>query len=183
MEAEGTRGRLSPASSSDSAPASVSPVIALVRRAVDGDGLLRVVRSPLAGGNVLFLGTARGITDGVVTRSLDYEAHEPLARAALERLVMEAIDRFGLVSCAVEHRLGAVAVGEPSVGIATSAAHRAAAFAAAEWLMDRIKRDVPIWKCEEAADGARRWVHPDPSPDSSAPPAPPEPRERSGAGR
>jgi molybdopterin synthase catalytic subunit len=54
-----------------------------------------------------------------------------------------------------------VAVAESSVGIATSAPHRAEAFAAAEWLMDRIKREVPIWKCEHAADGTRQWVHPE----------------------
>lgn len=139
------------------------PGVALVRRPIDTDGLLRAVASPSAGGHVLFVGTTRGMTAGVGTRSLDYEAHEPLATAALERLGAEAIARFGLVACAIEHRLGVVAVGEASVGIATSAAHRAEAFAAAEWLMARIKREVPIWKCEEGLDGSRRWVHPDTS--------------------
>ena len=141
--------------------AMASPGVALVRRPIDTAGLLRAVASPSAGGNVLFVGTTRGVTDGVGTRTLDYEAHEPLATAALVRLAGEAIVRFGLVACAVEHRLGVVAVGESSVGIATSAAHRADAFAAAEWLMARIKREVPIWKCEEGLDGSRRWVHPD----------------------
>jgi molybdopterin synthase catalytic subunit len=134
---------------------------ALVRRPVDAVGLLAAVTDPAAGGNVLFVGTTRGVTDGVVTRGLEYEAHEPLAVAALERLAGEAVARFGLTACAVEHRLGPVAVAESSVGIATSAPHRAEAFAAAEWLMDVIKREVPIWKCEHAADGTRRWVHPD----------------------
>jgi molybdopterin synthase catalytic subunit len=134
---------------------------ALVRRPIDAAGLLATVTDPAAGGNVLFVGTTRGVTAGVETRGLDYEAHEPLAQAALERLAGEAVARFGLAACAVEHRLGAVAVAESSVGIATSAAHRAEAFAAAEWLMDRIKREVPIWKCEHAADGTRRWVHPE----------------------
>lgn len=143
--------------------AMASPGVALVRRPIDTAGLLRAVASPSAGGNVLFVGTTRGVTDGVGTRSLDYEAHEPLATAALVRLAGEAIVRFGLVACAVEHRLGVVAVGESSVGIATSAAHRADAFAAAEWLMARIKREVPIWKCEEWADGRRAWVHAEPT--------------------
>lgn len=136
-------------------------LVRLVRGPIDRVGLLERVASPLAGGNVLFVGTARGLTDGVVTDALEYEAHEPLARTALESLCTAAVERFDLVGCAVEHRLGRVAVGEASVGVATSAAHRDAAFAAAEWLMGRIKAAVPIWKCEQARDGTRRWVHPD----------------------
>lgn len=143
---------------------------ALVRRPIDGGRLLAAVAADEAGANVCFLGTARGLTDGVVTRGLEYEAHEPLATAALERLCTAAVDRFGLTACAVEHRLGPVAVGEASVGIAASAPHRPAAFEAAEWLMERIKREVPIWKCEEDAQGTRRWVHPAdaPRPDAAA---------------
>lgn len=135
--------------------------VRLVREPIDPSRLLRLVAGPDAGANVLFLGTTRGVTDGVVTRSLDYEAHEPLARMALEQLAAAAGEQFGLVACAIEHRLGSVPIGEASVGIAASAPHRAAAFAAAEWLMARIKEQVPIWKCEEAGDGTRRWVHPE----------------------
>ena len=67
---------------------------------------------------------------------------------------------YALTACVIRHRLGEVAVGETSVAIATSAPHRREAFAAAEWLMERIKSDVPIWKCEEGRDGDRAWVHP-----------------------
>lgn len=159
---------------------------ALVRRPVDGAALLAAVTDPAAGGNVLFVGTTRGVTDGVVTRGLDYEAHEPLATAALARLAGAAVARFGLTACAIEHRLGAVAVAESSVGIATSAPHRAEAFAAAEWLMDHIKREVPIWKCEHTADGTRRWVHPDGATPGGGSDAPgpgqrPDPAGRGGA--
>ncbi len=133
----------------------------LVRRAIDGGQLLTRVASSSAGANVLFLGTTRGVTDGIETRRLDYEAHEPMAEAALVSLRDEAVRRFGLVGCAIEHRLGSVPVGEASVAIAVSAPHRREAFAAAEWLMERIKADVPIWKCEEGRDGSRAWVHPD----------------------
>lgn len=153
------------------------PRVALVRRSIDCTGLLDAVASPAAGGNVLFVGTARALTDGVVTRSLDYEAHEPLAVASLERLAADAIARFGLVGCAVEHRLGTVAIGGSTVGIATSAVHRGEAFAAAEWLMERIKHEVPIWKCEEEADGTRRWVHPEgtrPGGDAASPGSAPD---------
>lgn len=134
--------------------------VACVHGPIDAAALLAAVGDSTAGGNVLFVGTARGVTDGVVTRSLAYDAHEPLAMAALESLRRHAIERFGLVACMIVHRLGAVAAGESSVAIAVSAPHRRAAFAATEWLMEAIKRDVPIWKCEERADGAREWIHP-----------------------
>ncbi len=113
---------------------------------------------------MLFVGTARGTTDGVATRWLEYDAHEPLALVTLDALRRDAIARFELVACAVVHRLGVVPPGEASVAVATSAPHRAAAFAAAEWLMAVIKRDVPIWKAEERPDGRREWLHPESAP-------------------
>lgn len=144
------------------------PGAALVRHPLDPSRLLGAVASHAAGASVVFVGTARGVTAGVVTRGLEYEAHEPLAAAALDRLREAAVTQFGLTGCAVEHRLGRVAIGEASVVVAASAPHRRAAFAAAEWLMERIKREAPIWKCEETADGTRHWVHPDPPPGEGA---------------
>jgi molybdopterin synthase catalytic subunit len=132
----------------------------LVRAPIDGASLLEAVSSGDAGGNVLFLGTTRGVTDGVVTRGLEYEAHEPLALRMLVDLRAEAIDRFKLSGCAVVHRLGAVPVGAASIAIAAAAPHRREAFVAAEWLLGRIKQVVPIWKCDEGADGTRTWIHP-----------------------
>ena len=137
----------------------VSPSM-LVHGCIDGQRLLTEVANAAAGASVLFLGTTRGITDGVETHALEYEAHEPMAAASLQALREEALRRFTLLDCRIEHRLGVVAVGEASVAIATSAVHRREAFAAAEWLMERIKADVPIWKCEVGADGSRAWVHP-----------------------
>jgi|688.fasta_scaffold94121_2 molybdopterin synthase catalytic subunit len=142
---------------------------ALVRDPIDTAALLCRVSHAAAGANVLFVGTTRGITGDVVTRSLDYEAHEPLAEGHLRDLADEAVRSFGLAACAVAHRLGAVPVGEVSVALATSAPHRRAAFAAAEWLMERIKEGVPIWKREEAADGSRTWIHPEARPESPVP--------------
>lgn len=140
----------------------------LVRTAIDGQHVLAAVAGSTAGANVLFLGTTRGMTDGVATHALEYEAHEPMAAAALETLRDRAVRRFGLIGCCIEHRLGVVAVGEASVAIATAAAHRREAFAAAEWLMEQIKADVPIWKCELGPDGSRGWVHPDAMPGGAA---------------
>jgi len=136
----------------------------LVHGPIDPAALLAAVADAAAGGNVLFLGTTRGITDGVVTSRLEYDAHAPMAATLLAELRDEAVLRFGLAGCAVQHRLGGVAVGEASVAIAASAPHRREAFAAAEWLIDRIKREVPIWKCEETPDGGRTWIHPGATP-------------------
>ena len=136
---------------------------------IDTARLLESVANDAAGANVLFTGTTRGVTAGVlttqittqITKRLAYEAHESLACAVLARLRDEAMAQYALTACAIIHRLGEVAVGETSVAVATSAPHRREAFAAAEWLMDRIKREAPIWKCEEGADGDRTWIHPD----------------------
>jgi molybdopterin synthase catalytic subunit len=135
-----------------------------VRDPIDTAAVLAAVGDLAAGGNVLFVGTARAVTGGVRTARLVYDAHEPLAVATLDGLRGEAVARFGLVACAAVHRLGEVMPGEASVAVATSAAHRDAAFAAAEWLMSAIKRDVPIWKAEERDDGRREWLHPESAP-------------------
>lgn len=136
----------------------------LVHGPIDSAELLAAVADDAAGANVLFVGTTRGVTAGVITARLAYEAHEPLAREVLAQLGARAVERFGLSACVVRHRLGVVGVGEASVAVATSAPHRREAFAAAEWLMERIKSEVPIWKCEEDAAGGHTWVHPDARP-------------------
>jgi molybdopterin synthase catalytic subunit len=126
---------------------------------LDPAAVLAAVGDRAAGGNVLFVGTVREVTGNVATTLLEYEAHAPLARAELARLCREAADRFELVAVALSHRLGVVEPGDASVAVAASAAHRREAFAAAEWLMERIKATVPIWKCDHAPDGGRTWVH------------------------
>ncbi len=136
------------------------PHCRLIRTPIDTVALLAAVAEDNAGGNVLFVGTTRGVTEGVVTRGLEYEAHESLALGLLDELRAEALARFSLSGCHVVHRLGPVAVGAASIAIATSAPHRREAFAAAEWLLERIKAVVPIWKCDEGGDGSRRWSHP-----------------------
>lgn len=139
----------------------IHEAVILTREPIDANSLLAAVADVTAGGNVLFVGTTRGLTDGVTTTCLGYDAHEPLARTVLARLVAEARERFSLVSCGVVHRLGTVAAGEASVAVAASAPHRKAALTAVEWLMEQIKREVPIWKCEHQPDGSHVWVHGD----------------------
>jgi molybdopterin synthase catalytic subunit len=136
-------------------------IVMVSEEPIDASALLDAVGDVTAGGNVLFVGTARSLTEGVATTHLAYDAHEPLARSVLSEILGEARARFSLVACGVAHRLGHVAAGEASVAVAASAPHRKAAFAAAEWIMERIKRDVPIWKCEHRPDGTHAWVHGD----------------------
>lgn len=134
-------------------------LVTLQAEPLDPATALAAVGDRAAGGTVVFVGTVREVTDDVRTARLEYEAHAPLARAELTRLCREAADRYALAAIAVSHRLGLVEPGAASVVVAASAAHRREAFAAAEWLMERIKADVPIWKCDHAPDGGRSWVH------------------------
>jgi len=136
------------------------PMIQLTTDPIDTRAVLDAVRSPAAGAVVLFLGTVREMTDGRRTESLDYECFGEMANSQLAQLECEARQQWDLVECAVVHRTGHLPLGETSVAIAVSAAHRAAAFEAASWLIDRIKQVVPIWKKENYADGTHDWVHP-----------------------
>ncbi len=135
-------------------------MIELTHNSIDPAAVLESARSPAAGAVVLFLGTVRQTTDGRQTASLDYEAYPEMARQTLAELEAAARRRWPLAECRVVHRLGHLAVGEVSVAIAASAAHRQPAFEAAAWLIDRIKEVVPIWKKENRADGSGQWVHP-----------------------
>jgi len=135
-------------------------MIQLTDHGIDTAAVLQAVCSPAAGAVVLFLGTAREATAGRKTNSLEYEAYPEMAHAKLAELDEEARRRWPLVEAAVVHRLGHVPVGEVSVAIAVSAAHREPAFEAGKWLIARIKEVVPIWKKENWADGTSEWVHP-----------------------
>lgn len=141
-------------------------MIQLTDQPIDPQALLAQVASPAAGAVVLFLGTVRQQSRGRATVALEYEAYPAMARLELERLVAEARQRWELCQCAIVHRLGRLAVGQVSVAIALSAPHRHAAFAAGEWLIDRIKEVVPIWKNEQFADGTSEWVHPGTHPET-----------------
>jgi molybdopterin synthase catalytic subunit len=124
--------------------------------------LIEQVRSAQAGAVVLFLGTTREITGDRRTASLDYEAYAPMAERKLTELEAEARGRWPIVDCAIVHRTGNVPLGETSVAIAVSTPHRRDAFEAGQWLIDRVKESIPIWKREQFADGTTEWIHPEP---------------------
>jgi molybdopterin synthase catalytic subunit len=135
-------------------------MIALTTQPLDTARILAQVASNEAGAVVLFLGTTREFTQGRQTASLDYECYPEMAEKKLAELEAEARARWPLVGCLIVHRLGHLELGEASIAIAVSSPHRAAAFAAGQWLIDTIKQVVPIWKQENWADGASEWVHP-----------------------
>jgi molybdopterin synthase catalytic subunit len=113
--------------------------------------LARTVGRPAAGAIVTFQGTTRDV------ERLDYEAYIEMAQERIAVIVAEAIERHGLESAAAEHRVGVVPLGDASVIVAASAAHREEAFAGAREIIDRIKAEAPIWKKEVEA-GESRWV-------------------------
>ncbi len=113
---------------------------------------LRVrVRDPRAGAVVTFEGVTREVP------RLEYEAYAEMAEPKMRAIVAEAIARHGLCAAAAEHRVGPVALSEPSVAVAVSAPHRGEAFAGAREIIDRLKAEAPIWKREVTEDGAA-WV-------------------------
>jgi molybdopterin synthase catalytic subunit len=109
------------------------------------------VRDPRAGAVVTFQGVTREV------ERLHYEAYVEMAEDRLHAIAAEAVDRHGLCAAAVEHRVGAVSLSEPSVVVAVSAPHRDEAFAGAREIIDRVKAEAPIWK-KEVEGGEQRWV-------------------------
>ncbi len=115
------------------------------------DALLARVRDPRAGAIVTFQGVTRSV------ERLEYEAYVEMAQDRIAAILTEAVERHGLCAAACEHRVGAVALSEPSVVIACSAPHRGEAFAAGREIIDRVKAEAPIWKREVQGDEVR-WV-------------------------
>ena len=145
-------------------------MIRITDQAIDVDEVLCCVRSHQAGAVVLFLGTTREFTRGRHSVSLDYECYPEMAEAELQKLESEARRRWTLVEVGIVHRVGHLELGEISVVIAVSSAHREAAFQAGQWLIDTIKQVVPIWKKENYADGTAQWVHAGAEREDSSPP-------------
>ncbi len=132
----------------------------VVSRAIDGAALLAEVASPSCGATSLFLGTVRDVNDGRAVTGIDYAAYGAMAAIELERIVSEASARFDAPAIVAEHRVGEVAVGGVSVGIAVAHAHRASACDAARYVIEEIKKRLPVWKREHYADGTSEWVDP-----------------------
>jgi len=135
-------------------------VIGITKSEIDLATLSREVEDPAAGAIVTFAGATRNETDGREVLSLTYQAYDEMAESKLIEVATQAKERFDILKVAVLHRVDTLPVGGISIGIAVSAGHRPAAFDACRFLIDTIKKEVPIWKKEEFADGESAWVHP-----------------------
>jgi molybdopterin synthase catalytic subunit len=135
-------------------------MIRLTREPIDYAALTDSVCRPHCGGVVLFLGTVRDLTGEQVTMALDYEAYSEMAEKKLAQVESETRARWPVGEIALVHRLGHLPVGEVSVAVAVSCPHRAEAFEACRYAIDRLKQIVPVWKKENWSDGSTEWVHP-----------------------
>lgn len=126
---------------------------------IDLAPLLAAVQAPERGGVASFLGLVRNHHEGRGVLRLDYSAYGPMAEAECGRIVAEAEGRWR-VSIALRHRVGTLAVGDVAVAAAAASAHRDDAFAACRYVIEEVKRRVPIWKREHYADGTVLWVDP-----------------------
>ncbi len=134
--------------------------VALVTRAIDPAALIARIASVGYGAISLFVGTVRDTNDGRAVTAIDYSAYTSMAESELEQIVAEAEDRFRVSALMVEHRIGLLSLGDISVAIAAAHAHRAPALDCTRYVIEEIKKRVPIWKMEHYVDGTREWVDP-----------------------
>src|SRR6478609_5272457 len=133
------------------------PVVAVTREPLDVTAVAELVGASGDGAIVTFAGLVRDHNQGRAVKFLEYEAYEPLAVRALQRIVDEAAGLWTSARLAMHHRIGRLEIGEASVVIAAASAHRADAFAATRYAIERVKQIVPIWK-REHFDGGDVWL-------------------------
>ena len=131
----------------------------LTEQPIDHASLLRRVAAADRGGVTSFFGLVRDHHQGRAVLGLEYSAYLPMAEAECTRIVAEAVARWP-VAVALQHRVGRLELGETAVGIAVAGAHRDETFAACRYVIEEVKRRVPIWKRERYADGTVEWVDP-----------------------
>jgi molybdopterin synthase catalytic subunit len=124
---------------------------------LDPAALLSRAHHPKAGAVVLFSGEVRDGSGSKTVEYLEYEAHPSMASKMIAAILQEAISTWPLHVAIAQHRTGKVEVGESAVVVITSSAHRKEAYAANRFIIDKIKHEVPIWKCEYFADGTKEW--------------------------
>ena len=144
-------------------PSQSRPHASMVREKIDTQAVLTRLKQPADGAAVVFEGIVRDNTRGRRTLYLNYEAYEEMALKQMDALAEQALHEFSIRDVAIVHRLGRLEIGETSVLIVVASGHRAAAFDACRWLIDSLKRTVPIWKKEHFEDGAV-WADGEPFP-------------------
>jgi molybdopterin synthase catalytic subunit len=132
---------------------------AIVDHAIDSAALLAEVADHSTGATLLFLGTVREVNDGREVTGIEYSAYRSMAEKELADIARETADRFNSEHIVIEHRLGTLALGEASVAIAVAHPHRGEAYEASRFVIEQLKKRVPIWKLEHYVDGERSWVN------------------------
>jgi molybdopterin synthase catalytic subunit len=132
---------------------------AVVDRPLDPAALAAGVSGPAHGAVVVFVGTVRDANDGREVTGIEYSSYRAMAERELADIVGEAEQRFAGAQVAAEHRVGTLGLGEASVAIAVAHGHRGPAYEASRYVIEEIKRRLPVWKREHYADGTREWVH------------------------
>lgn len=145
-------------------PELLSEHCAIVREVIASQRIADNLKAPEDGATAIFEGIVRNNTRGRRTLYLDYEAYEPMALAEMEKLARNALGQFRIRDVRIVHRLGRLQIAETSVLIVVASAHRGAAFEACRWLIDTLKKTVPIWKKEYFEDGVV-WADGEPFPD------------------
>lgn len=133
-------------------------MFAISDQPIDADGLRRRIAHPAAGGVVVFEGVVRDHHRGVAVAGLEYTAHASLAMRQGGRILAEAVARWRLRAAVAVHRTGRLAVGDCAVWIGVAADHRGEAFDASRYIIDEVKRRLPVWKREWRPDGGVAWV-------------------------
>ncbi len=132
-------------------------MVAVVQEPLDVGAIIREISGPRSGGINIFVGTVRNHSDGKRVRQLEYSAYVPMAEKLMREIEDEITHRWPVDRVVLVHRIGILRVGEVSVITAVSAAHRAEAFEACRYAIDRVKSTVPIWKKEYFEEGSV-WV-------------------------
>ena len=145
-------------------------VAKILREKIDAPAIVEAIKRPEDGAVAVFEGIVRNHSRNRRTLYLDYEAYEPMALKKLQELAEQALARFTVRGVTIVHRLGRLEIGETSVLIAVASEHRGAAFEACRWLIDTLKKTVPIWKKEHFEDGAV-WADGEPFPQEIAKPS------------
>jgi len=137
----------------------VSIRTAIVRRAIDVTALLAEVEDTANGATIAFLGRVRDLNDGRAVTGIEYSAYGEMAERELAAIASECAAHFGITQLVVEHRLGALDLGDTSIAIVVAHPHRASAYDASRFVIEAVKRRLPVWKREGYVDGTSEWVN------------------------
>jgi molybdopterin synthase catalytic subunit len=131
----------------------------VVRRPIDVAALMAEIQDAANGATVVFLGHVREVNDGRAVTGIEYSAYGEMAERELTAIASEAAAVTGVTDLTIEHRLGTLALGEASIAIVVAHPHRAAAYEASRFIIEEVKRRLPVWKRERYVDGTTEWVN------------------------